>query len=96
MKMTPGTIRRCVICANTREVEGNHVGGRNHVAWFTSPLCREHHERFHTLLRQAGVDLRYTPNPLERLRRALSAIKIMEWMLLEAMKYEIETKGIIP
>jgi hypothetical protein len=79
-------VRRCVICGSTRRVEANHAGGRNHVAWFTIPLCGEHHDRFHVLVRQAGVDLRYTPAPIERIRRALAATKIFEWMLLEQLK----------
>jgi hypothetical protein len=85
-------VRRCVICQSTRRVEGNHVGGRKHIAWFTSPLCREHHERFHALLRQAGVDLRYTSDPIERIRRALAAVKVFEWMLLEKLKCDIQSE----
>jgi hypothetical protein len=79
---------RCVICGSTFQVEGNHLGGRNHLAWFTMPFCRHHHDRFHMLARQAGIDLTYTDDPIERIRRALSAIKIAEWMLLEWMHQE--------
>jgi len=85
-------LRRCVICLSTREVQGNHVGGKYHVVWFTSPLCKEHHDRFHALVRQAGVDLRYTKDPVERLRRALAATKIFEWMLLEELKHVNESR----
>lgn len=35
---------------------------------------------------RAGIDLRYTEDPIERVRRALAAIKIAEWMLLEQLK----------
>jgi len=78
-------IPRCVICGSSEGIEQNHVGGRNHVAWFTMPFCREHHERFHTLLRIAGVDLQNTPDSRERLIRALMATLVLQWMLLEAL-----------
>lgn len=92
MSTARGKVRRCVICLSTRRVESNHVGGRHLIAWFTSPLCGEHHDRFHVLARQAGLDLRYTPDPMERIRRALLAIKIFEWMLLEHLKHENQSR----
>ena len=79
---------RCAICGSAHQVEMNHLGGRNHLAWFTMPFCKPHHDRFHVLVRQAGIDLTYTDDPVERIRRALSAIKIAEWMLLEWMLQE--------
>lgn len=91
MSAAQRAVRRCVICDSTVRVEANHVGGRNHIAWFTGPLCGEHHDRFHVLLRQAGVDLRYTSDHLERIRQALLATKLFEWMLLEQMKFKIQT-----
>jgi hypothetical protein len=45
------------------------------------------------MLRQADVDLRYTHDPMERNRRVLGAIKVLEWMLLENLKHEIEASG---
>lgn len=79
-------IRRCVICGSTRRVEANHVGGRNHIAWFTTPLCGDHHDRFHVLLRQMRLDLRYTPEPVERAIRVLKAILLFAWMVLEGLQ----------
>jgi hypothetical protein len=76
----------CVICDSAENIEQNHAGGRNYVAWFTMPFCREHHLQFHALLRTAGVDLEYTPDPQERMIRALKAISICQWMLLEALQ----------
>lgn len=76
----------CVICGSNHEVEQNHGGGRNHVAWFTMPLCRKHHDQFHALLRSAGVDLTYTTDPRERLLRGLKAISIAQWMLYEELQ----------
>jgi len=77
---------RCVICGSSKEIDHNHVGGRNHVAWYTIPFCREHHAQFHALLRIAGVDLEYTSDPRKRLLRALKATKVCEWILLEALQ----------
>ena len=77
---------QCVICLSTLKVEMNHLGGRNHLAEFTSPFCKVHHEKFHTMLRHAGVDLSFTSDLVERVRRALQAIKIAERMLLEQLK----------
>jgi hypothetical protein len=80
-------IRRCVICGSTRRVEANHVGGCHHIAWFTSPLCGEHHDRFHILLRQMRLNLRYTPDPVERAIRVLKAILVFAWMVLEGLQH---------
>lgn len=77
---------RCVICGSSKGIEHNHVGGRNHVAWFTMPFCREHHAQFHALLSIARVDLEYTSDPRKRLLRALKATKVCEWILLETLQ----------
>ena len=90
MRLPTPKVQRCVLCGSTRKVEMNHAGGKHFVAWFTMPFCYEHHARFHILVQQAGVDLEYTSNPIERYQRAMSAIKICEWMILEAMKKEIQ------
>ena len=79
---------RCVVCGSSTDVEQNHVGGRNHVAWFTMPFCREHHDQFHALLRASGVDLHYTSDPIERYRRAMQAILLGQWTLTEMLKKE--------
>jgi hypothetical protein len=72
-------------------VEGNHVGLKNHVAWFKMPFCsRKCHARFHVLAQQAGIDPSYTDDPIERIEQGLRAIKIAEWMLLDALKVERE------
>ena len=82
----------CVICGSRKIVEGNHIGGQNHIAWMKMPFCKTHHRRFHILLEQIGVDLRYTSNPLERLNRASKAITICRWVVDEAMGEEISRK----
>jgi len=83
--------RRCVICGSTSRVEANHVGGRNHIAWFTSPLCGEHHDRFHVLLRQMRLDLRYTSEPVERAIRVLKTILVFAWMVLEGLQHALKS-----
>ncbi len=77
---------RCVICGSKKKIEHNHVGGRNHVAWFTMPSCPKHHAQFHALLRIAGVDLEYTSDPRERLSRAGKSCLVFQWMLTEAQR----------
>lgn len=83
-------IRHCVVCGSTRRVEANHAGGRNHVAWFTIPLCGQHHDRFHALLRQIRLDLRYTSEPIERAVRVLKAILVFAWMVLEGLQHALD------
>ena len=84
-------MRRCALCQSHKNIQGNHIGGRNHLGWITMPFCDKCHQRFHILARQAGLDLESTDDPIERLRRALAFIKICEWMILEQMKNEIQT-----
>ena len=79
-----------MICGSAEGVEHNHVGGRNHVAWFTSPLCRKHHDAFHVALRAAGVDLTYTDDKRERISRARMATLIFLWMLEDYSKNQWE------
>ena len=88
----PG-VRRCVLCGSTRNVQANHLGGRRHLAWFTMPFCGECHVRFHEMVKRADIDLTYTHDPIEQFRRALAAIKIAEWMLLEQLKNVTQSKG---
>ena len=72
---------RCTICGSTDQVEKHHVGGRNHVVWFTIPLCRDHHVRLTRYIEGAGIDMRYTPDRLERIRRARQAVCMLLWFL---------------
>lgn len=83
---------RCVIGGCAQQIERNHTGGRNQVAWFTMPFCREHHAQFHALLRTAGVNLEWTDDPQERLIRGLQATMLAQWMLTEALKNRSETE----
>jgi len=92
MSPKPCRGRRCVICGSTQRVEAHHVGGQNHIAWFTIPLCGEHHDRFHALLRQIGVDLHYTSDPVERFFRVLKAILVFTWMVLEGFQHAMRNR----
>jgi hypothetical protein len=75
----------CVICGKKR-IERNHVGGKNFVAWFTMPFCPKHHTQFHALVSAARINLEYTTDPVDRLIRALKALLVGAFMLLEAME----------
>jgi hypothetical protein len=75
----------CVICGADKNLEHNHAGGQNHLAWFTVPFCERHHLQFHRLLESVGIDLRYTPNKLKRLVIAALALTIALWMVLQAL-----------
>jgi hypothetical protein len=91
MSRSEGT-RKCMICGSAERVEANHVGGRNHIAWFTIPLCGEHHDRFHALLRQLGVDLQYTADPVDRFLRVLRAILVFTWMVVEGFQHAMRNR----
>ncbi len=83
----------CVICGCER-IERNHVGGQNHVAWFTMPFCRPHHDQFHALLRTAGVNLESTTDPVERQLRALEAFRVAEWMIVQSLRKHVSELGV--
>jgi hypothetical protein len=83
----------CVICGSDKNVEHNHAGGKNHLAWFTVPFCEKHHQQFHRMLEGVGVNLRYTSNKVKRLVLAALALTIALWMILQALW---ETISLIP
>jgi len=86
MTLVVPELARCVLCGSPGPIEMNHLGGKYHVAWFRMPFCPQCHLRFHAMLRQADVNLEFSKDKVERIRRALAAIKIGEWMLLEQLK----------
>jgi hypothetical protein len=85
MKPQSTTRAVCVICGREKNLQHNHAGGRNHIAWFTVPFCDRHHQQFHRLLESVGINLRYTPNKLKRLVMAALALTIALWMVLQAL-----------
>jgi len=86
MTLAKPSVKKCVLCESTATVQCNHLGGRHHLAWFTMPFCDRCHLLFHQMVERAGIDLRHTDDPIERIRRALAAITIAEWMLHEQLK----------
>lgn len=74
--------RRCVICGTSKKVHIHHGGGRRHVPWFLVPLCETHHELLHEFATQLRIDFHHTDDPVERRRRALSALTLCQWMIL--------------
>ena len=86
MRLPKPAQKRCVLCGSARNVQGNHLGGKHFFACFTMTFCECHHRVFHAMVDRAGINLSYTDEPIERIRRALAAIKIAEWMLLEELK----------
>jgi len=77
---------RCARCGSSDNVELHHIGGRNHVAWFMIPLCQKHHVALTIAIRRAGIDMRYTRDEAERLRRARRAIYVCLWFLDEEVQ----------
>ena len=80
----------CVICGTAKNIEQNHAGGHNHMAWFTVPFCERHHQQFHRLLESVGINLRYTPNKLKRLVLAALALTIALWMVIQALGQAVD------
>lgn len=76
---------RCLQCGRKVRIEKHHVAGRNHDPAFTILLCQACHAQATEVLRRADVDMRYTPNSIERVRRALKATAVFLWMLAEAL-----------
>jgi hypothetical protein len=84
---------QCVLCGSTRKLEMNHSGGRHHLPSVMMPYCKKHHDEFHVAVRQAGIDLRYTDNPLLRFVRAMKMLLVAAWGLLEQLEHDIQSKG---
>jgi hypothetical protein len=76
---------RCSICGWNVQIEKHHVAGGRHDPELTAPLCIACHAHITESLRRADVDMRHTPDPAERVRRALKATAIFLRMLAEAL-----------
>jgi hypothetical protein len=74
---------RCAICVSSENVERHHVGGRFHIAWFTIPLCLNHHQKITAMLRVSEVDMCFTSDSKQRFIRILQAVLIFLWLVLE-------------
>jgi hypothetical protein len=86
VRQCPQSPRRCcAICGSTKDVEEHHLGGRNHAAYFTIPLCRVHHEAVTIAIARAGVNMQQASDTAERSRRARQAAYVFLWFLDEAV-----------
>ncbi len=81
----------CALCGSTEGVQLHHLGGQNHAPFFVIPLCTPHHKRVTIAIQQMGrqmgnIDLmKYTPDPLERARRARLAALVFLWFIDEVL-----------
>jgi hypothetical protein len=75
----------CLQCGRQIEIEDHHVAGRGHDPELTAPLCQACHAQVTENLRRADVDMRFTPDSVERVRRALKATAVFLRMLAEAL-----------
>jgi hypothetical protein len=67
-------------------IEQHHVCGRNHVPWFTLPVCVEHHREITRRLQAAGVEMRRARTKTERIAHAQQALAVMQWLLGEELR----------
>lgn len=85
-------LRRCVLCGSRRKLHEHHIAGQNHISWLTMLLCEPCHESFHARFRQS-VDYRFTPNSKMRLIRAMQAVLVFLWVLLEKLVKEMRSEA---
>ncbi len=81
-----------MLCGSRRKVHKHHIGGQNHIRWLTMLLCETCHENFHARFRQS-VDFEFTPNSKMRLIRAMQAVLVFLWMLLEMLVKEMRSEA---
>ncbi len=87
MRLSNAKVGRCAVCGKIGLIQKNHVGGEKHLAWFTMPFCSPGcHDRFHILVRQAGINLKFTTDKVERIRRSQAALLIAQHMLNEQLR----------
>jgi hypothetical protein len=87
--MIAASLRRCALCARSRKMNKHHLGGQNHISWLSMLLCEKCHRNFHARFRQS-VDFHFTPNKKMRLIRAMQAVLVFLWMLLEMLRNEVQ------
>jgi len=86
----------CMRCGSVKHIEWHHVFGRNNDPEFLAsekghvvPLCRPCHRGrwgIHRALDQAKVNLGYTPDRIDRGRRARKAWLVFLWWLDEQLE----------
>jgi hypothetical protein len=76
----------CLLCGRTGVlIELDHTAGRRHDDFLKGPLCSPCHAMVTEYRRRAGADMRYTPDSVERVRRALKATAVFLRLLAEAL-----------
>jgi hypothetical protein len=90
--MRAASLRRCVLCGSRRKMHEHHIGGQNHFSWLTMLLCEPCHEDFHARFRQS-IDYHFTPNAKMRLIRAMQAVLVFLWVLLEMLVKEMRSEA---
>lgn len=80
-------------CGSTKDMEQNHLGGFNHLPWFTYPFCNKDHAEFHVMCRRAGVDFNDTKNKSIRLIHALKAMLVGVWMVLDMLEKHVRSQS---
>ena len=94
MRLPKPKVARCAVCGRTGPIEMNHVGGKNHLGWFRMPFCLKCHARFHSMQRQMEINLEFTQDIVERVRRAQAALMIAQYMVNEQLKKSPTHEGI--
>jgi hypothetical protein len=74
-------------------MEQNHIGGWNHLPWFTYPFCKKDHTEFHVMCRRAGVDFSYTKHKSIRLLQALKAMLVGIWMVADMLEKHLKSQS---
>jgi hypothetical protein len=70
----------CPLC-----LEGDHIGGRNHVPHLTVALCEFHHAQLTEERLAAGAEMKKEPNTIKSVEMALRSLAVtgraMAWAL---------------
>jgi len=91
VKALPPRIRCCAICGSTKDLQEHHLGGRNHAAYFTIPLCVQHHQAVTIAIQRADRDMMsYTSDRTERLRRIVMACSVLQWYACQQLQVKAE------
>jgi hypothetical protein len=77
-------------------MQQNHYGGWKDVPWFFLPNCGRDHATFHRMCERAGVHFRDIPNKSLALTRALKAILIGMWMVVDMLERHLRSQSGTP
>jgi hypothetical protein len=81
--------RCCAICGSTKDIQEHHLGGRQHAAYFTIPLCVPHHQEVSIAIQRADAEMmRYTSDRTERLIRIVMACSVLQWYACQQLQVQ--------